>query len=86
MDSASQDATKITSALADPRIYSSMKMMTLDGHAHECCNHFSQYLTFLSSSVVAMSTSRPTGVCTTSNSYQESVHENYDCPFLGNFH
>ena len=29
MDSESQDATKITSALADARIYSSMKMMTL---------------------------------------------------------
>ena len=32
MDSESQDATKITSALADPRIYSSMQMMTRDMH------------------------------------------------------
>ena len=34
MASESQDATKITSALADPRIYSSMKMMTLNMHMH----------------------------------------------------
>ena len=32
MGSESQDARKITSALADLRIYSSMKMMTLDIH------------------------------------------------------
>ena len=32
MDYGSQDATKITSALAGPRIYSSVKMMTLDMH------------------------------------------------------
>ena len=32
MDFESQDATKITSALADPRIYSSMKMITSDMH------------------------------------------------------
>ena len=46
MDSESQDAKKITSALADTRIFSFMKMMTL----YMCivaCNNFSQCLTFL---------------------------------------
>ena len=32
MDSESQDATKITSALAEPRMYSSVKMITQDMH------------------------------------------------------
>ena len=57
MDSESQDATKITSALADSRIYSFMKMMTL----YKCSvalTVFSQCLNF-SSSVLTMSTSRP---------------------------
>ena len=33
-----------------------------------------------------MSTSSLTGVCMTSNSHQESVHEDYDCPFFGDSH
>ena len=48
MDSEGQDATKITSALKDSRIYSFTKMMTL----HMCIVEvtiFSQCLTFLSS-------------------------------------
>ena len=48
MDSESQDATKIASALADSRIHSFMKMLPL-------------YMCLVS--VVTMSTSRPTGVC-----------------------
>ena len=36
-----------------------------------------------SSSVVAMSTSRLTGVCMTSNSYQGRSLEDHDCPFFG---
>ena len=46
MDSESQDATNLTSALTDSRIYSFMNMMTL----YMCIvakNHFSQYPTFL---------------------------------------
>ena len=85
MDSESQDATKITSALADPRIYSSMKKMTLDMHMNAIIIFLSISPAF-SSSVVAMSTSRLTGVCMTSNSYQESVHEGYDSPFFGGSH
>ena len=46
MDSESQHATKITSALADSRIYSSTKNDDI-GYAHDCFNHFSQCPTFL---------------------------------------
>ena len=62
MHSESQDATKITSALADPRIYSFMKMMTL----YMCMvviNIFLSASPSFSSSVVTMSTSRPIGFC-----------------------
>ena len=81
MDSESQDATIITSAPSDPRIYSSMKMMTLDMHMNAITICLSVSPSF-SSSVVTMSTSRLTGVCMTNNSYQESVLKDYDCPFL----
>ena len=56
MDFESQDATKITSALADPRIYSSMKRIFLDMHMSvrfvkkkhmNAKKHFSQCLTLL---------------------------------------
>ena len=69
MDSETQDATKITSALADPRICSFMKMMTLDMHMNAITIFLSVSPSF-SSSVVTMSTSRLTGVCMTNNSYQ----------------
>ena len=85
MDSESQDATKITSALADPRIYSSMKMITLDMHVSAFTIFLSVSPSF-SSSVVAMSTSRLPDVCMTNNSYQESDLEDYACPFLEDFH
>ena len=74
MDSQSQDATKITSALAGPRTYSSVKVITLDMHMNGVIIFLSFSLS-LSSNVVAMSTSRLTGVCMTSISYQESAHE-----------
>ena len=85
MVSESQDASKITSALADPRIYSSMKRMTLHMHINAITLSLSASPTF-SSSVVTMSTSRLTGVCMTNNSYQESVLEDYDGLFLEDFH
>ena len=85
MDSESQDSTKITSAPPDPCIYSSMKMVTLDMHMNAITILLSVSPSF-SSFVVAMSTSRPTGVCMTNNSYQESDLEDYDCPFLEEFH
>ena len=62
IDAESRDATKITSALADSRIYSFMKMMTLN----MCIVAFTIFLSVslsFSSSVVPMSTSRPAGVC-----------------------
>ena len=61
MDSESQDATEITSALADSRI-SIMKMMTL----YMCTVVITIFLSdspSISPSVVTMSTSRTTGVC-----------------------
>ena len=61
-DSESQDATKITSALADSRNYSLMKMMTL----YICLAATTIFLSgspSFSPSVVTMSTSRPTAVC-----------------------
>ena len=59
MDSGSQDATKMTSALTDRRIFSFMNMMTL----YMCINHFLSIPPSFSSVVVTMSTSMPTGVC-----------------------
>ena len=61
LDSENQEAAKITSALAESRIYSFMKMMTL----YMCIdiNIFLNVLPSSSSSVVAMSASRPAGVC-----------------------
>ena len=53
------------------------------GHAYEWYNHFLSSSPSFSSNVVAMSTSTLTGVCMTSNSFLESVHEDCDCPFLG---
>ena len=84
MDSENQDSTKIWSALADPRIYASMKMMTLDMHMH-VITIFLSVSPYFSSSVVAMSTSRRTVVCMINNSYHESVLEENDCPFLQDF-
>ena len=66
MDSESQDATKITSALADSCICSSVKMVTLDIHMNAIIIFSVSHLLF-SSSVVAMTRSRLTGVCMTSN-------------------
>ena len=62
MDSESEDATQITSALADPRIYSFMKMLTLDMYMF-AVTIFLIISPSFSSSVVTMSTSRLTGVC-----------------------
>ena len=62
MDSESQDATKIMSALEDPRIYSFMKIMTL----YMCIVAITIFLSIslsFSPSVVTISTSRTTGVC-----------------------
>ena len=62
MDSESQYATEITSALADSRIFSFIKMMTL----YMCTNVITIFLSVspsISPSVVTMSTSRTTGVC-----------------------
>ena len=86
MDSESQDATKITSALAGPRIYSSMKMMTLDMHINDITIFLSVSSSF-SSNVVTKTTSRPTGVCRihrwTKNSAEHAEHiENYYYEFL----
>ena len=55
------------------------------GHAHVCCNHFLSVSPSFSSSVVPMSISRLTGFCITNNSYQESILEDYDCPFLDDY-
>ena len=85
MDFESQDATKISSALADPRICSSMKMMTLDMHMNAITIFLSVSPSF-SSSAVTMSTSKLTGVCMTNSSYQKSVLKDHDCPFLEDFH
>ena len=62
MDSESQDATKMTSALADSRIYSYMNMMTLYMCIVAVAIFLSVSLSF-SSNVVTISTSMPTGVC-----------------------
>ena len=62
MNSESQDATKITSALADSRMYSFMKMMTLYMLV-VVINIFLSFSLSCSPSVVTMSTSTPTGVC-----------------------
>ena len=62
MDSESQDATKITSALADPRIYSSIKMMTVDMYMVAITIFSVSYFPFFPS-VVAMPTSKSIGVC-----------------------
>ena len=62
MESESQDATKITYALEDSRIYSSVKMMTVDMHMNARTILLIISLSF-SSSVLAMSTRRLTGVC-----------------------
>ena len=62
MDSESQDATKIPSALTDSRIYSFTKMITLYMCIVKVTIFLSVSLSF-SSSVVAMWTSRPAGLC-----------------------
>ena len=62
MDSENEDAAKTTSAFADPRIYSFMRMMTL----YMCMVAISIFLSVspsFSPSVVTMSTSKSTGVC-----------------------
>ena len=85
MDSESLDATRITSAPADSRIYASMKMMTLDMHMH-VITIFLSVSPSISCNVVTMSTSRLTGVCMINNSYQESVLKDYDRALLEDFH
>ena len=62
MDSESQDATKIPYALTDSRIYSFTKMITLYMCIVKVTIFLSVSLSF-SSSVVAMWTSRPAGLC-----------------------
>ena len=81
MDSESQDATKITSALADSRIYSFMKMMTLYMRIVAITIFLSVSLSS-SPSGVAISTSRPAGVCrikrwTKNSAEQAECIENY---------
>ena len=63
MDSENEDATKITSALADSRIYSSMKMLTLDMCMVVITLSLSVLPSFSPSVAVTMPTSKPTGVC-----------------------
>ena len=62
VDSERQDAAKTTSALADSRICSFMKMMTLYIFV-VVITIFLSLSPFLSPSVVTMSTSKPIGVC-----------------------
>ena len=78
MGSESQGATKIMSGFTDPRVYSSMKIMTLDMYMNAMNHVLSVSPSFLSS-VVTMSTSRLTGVYMTNNSCQESVLEDTHC-------
>ena len=52
-------------------------------NAHESKNHFSLCFTLL---FFRVSTSRLPDVCMTNNSYQEWDVEDYDCPFLEDFH
>ena len=78
MGSESQGATKIKSALADARTYSSMKMMTLDMHMNAMNQVLCVSPSFLSN-VMTKSTSRLTGVYMTNNSCQESVLEDSLC-------
>ena len=81
MDSWSQDATKIPSALTDSRIYSFTKMITL----FMCIvklNIFLSVSLFFPPSVVVMSTSRPAGLCrinrwTKNSAEQAGRFENY---------
>ena len=81
MDSGSQDATKIPSALTDSRIYSVTKMITL----YMCIVKVTIFLSvslFFPPSVVAMWTSRPAGLCrinrwTKNSAEQAGRFENY---------
>ena len=81
MDSGSQDATKIPCALTDSRIYSFTKMITL----YMCIVKVTIFLSVspsFSSSVVAMWTSRPAGLCrinrwTKNSAEQAGRFENY---------
>ena len=73
MNFESQDATKITSALADSSIYLFTKMMKL------YMTIFLSVSSCVSPSVVTMSTSRTTGICRMNNLYQEPILEDYYC-------
>ena len=80
-DSGSQDATKIPCALTDSRIYSFTKMITL----YMCIVKVTIFISVspsFSSSVVAMWTSRPAGLCrinrwTKNSAEQAGRFENY---------
>ena len=76
MDSESQDATKMKSALAGPSTYSSVKMITQDMHMNGM-NIFLSISPFLPL-LWQCRHQGFTGVCMASNSFLESAHEDYD--------
>ena len=78
-DSENQDATKITSALADARICPFTEMMTLYMYIL-VITIFLNVLHSFFPSFVTMSTSRPADVCVTNNSYQGPILEDHDRP------
>ena len=78
MGSESQGATKIMSGFTDPRVYSSMKIMTLDMYMNAMNQVLCVSPSFLPC-VMTKSTSRLTGVYMTNNSCQESVLEDTHC-------
>ena len=80
-DSEHQDATKITSALAEARICPFTEMMTLYMYIL-VITIFLNVLHSFFPSVVTMSTSRPAHVCVTNNSYQGPILEDHDRPIF----
>ena len=80
-DSVNQDATKITSALADARICPFTEMMTSYRYIL-VITHFLNVLPSFFPSVVTMSTSRPADVCVTNNSNQGPILEDHDRPII----
>ena len=78
VDSENQDATKITSALADAGICPSTEMMTLYMYIL-VITIFLNVLPSFFPSVVTMSTSRPADVRVTKNYYQGPILEDHDC-------
>ena len=80
MNFESQDATKISCAIADSSIYTFMEVMTLD------ITIFLSFSSSVSPIFVTMRTSRPTGNCGLNNLYQEPIFEDYDCSILEDYY